>query len=112
MSDEPIESLAERGASVMHAAFLSYRAEFNAITCRARIRFEQRDWHGMQDDALERLELYKKIVDGVVAETQAVLGEAVRHEAIWMQMKARYSRRIAGCGNVEIAETFFNSITR
>ena len=77
MTANSIEGLAERGASAMHAAFLSYRAEFNAITCRARVRFEQRDWHGMQDDALERLELYKKIVDGVVAETQAVLGEAV-----------------------------------
>ena len=112
MSNEPIESLAERGANVIHAAFLSYRAEFNAITCRARVRFEQRDWHGMQDDALERLELYKKIVDGVVAETQAVLGAAVKQEAIWLQMKACYSRCIAGYGDFEIAETFFNSITR
>jgi len=112
MSDEPIESLAEHGAHAIHAAFLSYRAEFNAITCRAKVRFEQRDWHGMQDDALERLELYKKIVDGVVAETQAVLGEVVKHEAIWLQMKACYSRGIAGYGDFEIAETFFNSITR
>ncbi len=112
MSDEPAEALAEHGASVMHAAFLSYRAEFKAITCRAQIRFERRDWHGMQDDALERLELYKKIVDRAVAEIQTVLGEAAKHEAIWMQMKARYSRCISGYGDFEIAETFFNSITR
>jgi isocitrate dehydrogenase kinase/phosphatase len=112
MSDVPIDSLAERGANAIHAAFLTYRAEFNAITRRAKVRFEQRDWHGMQDDALERLELYKKIVDGVVAETQTVLGAAVKQEAIWLQMKACYSRRIAGYGDCEIAETFFNSITR
>ncbi len=56
-TDEPIEVLAERGADAIHAAFQSYRAQFNAITCRAQARFEQRDWHGMQDDALERLEL-------------------------------------------------------
>ena len=74
MPNEPIESLAERGAHAIHAAFLSYRAEFNAITRRAKVRFEQRDWHGMQDDALERLDLYKKIVDGVVAETHVCLG--------------------------------------
>ena len=112
MSDEPMEPLAERGANAIHAAFLSYRAEFNAITCRAQTRFEQRDWRGMQDDALARLELYKKIVDHVVAETQAVLGAAVKHEAVWMQMKTSYSRCIAGYGDFEIAETFFNSITR
>lgn len=112
MFDQPIDSLAERGATAIHTAFLAYRAEFNAITRRAKTRFEQRDWHGMQDDALERLELYKKIVDGVVAETQGVLGEAVKQETIWLQMKACYSRCIAGYGDFEIAETFFNSITR
>jgi isocitrate dehydrogenase kinase/phosphatase len=112
MPNEPIDPLAERGAHAIHAAFLSYRADFNAITRRAKLRFEQRDWHGMQDDALERLELYKKIVDGTVAETQAVLSEAVKQETIWVQMKACYSRCIAGYGDFEIAETFFNSITR
>ena len=112
MSNEPIESLAERGAHAIHAAFLAYRVEFNSITRRAKIRLEQRDWHGMQDDALERLELYKKIVDRVVNETRGVLGEAVKHEAVWMQMKASYSSCIAGYGDFEIAETFFNSVTR
>ena len=68
MSDEPIESLAERGANVMHAAFLSYRAEFNAITRRAQIRFEQRDWHGMQNDALERLKNARISLDRVDAQ--------------------------------------------
>jgi isocitrate dehydrogenase kinase/phosphatase len=47
-----------------------------------------------------------------VAETQAVLGEVVKQEAIWLQMKACYSGCIAGYGDFEIAETFFNSITR
>ncbi len=112
MATESIESLAERGAQAIHAAFLAYRVEFNAITCRAQVRFEQRDWRGMQDDALERLELYKKIVDRVVAETQTVLGADVRSKAVWVAMKACYSRCIAGYGDFEIAETFFNSVTR
>ncbi len=77
MSDEPIDSLAERGANIIHAASLSYRAEFNVITRRAKARFERRDWHGMQDDALERLELYKKIVDGVVDELRGVVIDTV-----------------------------------
>ncbi len=112
MPNEPIDPLAERGADAIYTAFLAYRAEFNAITRRAQLRFEQRDWHGMQDDALERLELYKKIVDRTVTEIQQVLGEAVKRTAIWLQMKSHYSRCIAGYGDCEIAETFFNSITR
>lgn len=108
----PIESLAERGANAIHAAFLTYRVEFNAITCRAQVRFEHRDWHGMQDDALERLELYKKIIDHIVAEMQTVLGTEVKSKAVWVAMKACFSRCIAGYGDFEIAETFFNSVTR
>jgi isocitrate dehydrogenase kinase/phosphatase len=112
MTTEAIASLAQHGTQAIHAAFLAYRVEFNAITCRAQVRFEQRDGHGMQDDALERLELYKKIVDRVVAETQTVLGAEVRTKAIWVAMKASFSRGIAGYGDFEIAETFFNSVTR
>ena len=112
MSVESIASLADQGAQVIHAAFLAYRAEFDAITRRAKIRFEQRDWHGMQDDAVERLELYKKIVDQVVTETHTVLGGEAKNKTMWGLMKARYSRCIAGYGDFEIAETFFNSITR
>ncbi len=108
----PLEELVERGASAMHAAFLTYRAEFDAITRRAQTRFEQRDWHGLQDDAVERLELYKKIVDQIVAQIRAVLGEEVKNKTVWIHMKTCYSRGIAGCGDFEIAETFFNSITR
>ncbi len=108
----PLEELVERGASAMHAAFLAYRAEFDAITRRAQTRFEQCDWHGLQDDAVERLELYKKIVDQIVAQIRAVLGSEVKNKTVWIHMKTCYSRGIAGCGDFEIAETFFNSITR
>jgi isocitrate dehydrogenase kinase/phosphatase len=48
------------------------------------------------------------VVDG----TQAELGEAAKTAVVWAQMKAAYSRLIAGCGDFELAETFFNSITR
>ncbi len=107
-----LEDLAERGAAAIQAAFLAYRAEFKAITRRAPARFEQRNWRGMQDDAVERLELYKKIVDQIVARIRAVLGDEAKNKAVWARMKAHYSRCIAGYGDFEIAETFFNSITR
>ncbi len=107
-----IHQLAERGAAVIWSGFEQYQIEFRWITRRAQSRFEQRDWHGVQSDAVERLNLYKKIVDTVVAATQAELGEAVKTAAVWAQMKAAYSRLIAGCGDFELAETFFNSITR
>ena len=107
-----INSLAERSASAIETAFNAYQTEFKAITRRAKARFEQRDWHGAQSDAVARLELYKKIVDETVGEVRALLGDYVETEAVWVQMKMHYSQSIAGRGDFELAETFFNSITR
>jgi isocitrate dehydrogenase kinase/phosphatase len=105
-------SLAEAAAAAIWRGFTAYQDEFRAITRRARSRFEQRDWHGIQSDGVERLDLYKKIVDAIVAEVHARLGGEVKEETVWVRMKAAYSRLIAGCGDFELAETFFNSITR
>ena len=53
--------LAPRAADVILAAFNAYQDEFAAITRRAPGRFIRCDWHGVQADAVERLELYKKV---------------------------------------------------
>jgi isocitrate dehydrogenase kinase/phosphatase len=107
-----INQLADPAAAVIFSGFNAFQEEFRAITRRARSRFERRDWHGMQADSVERLNLYKKIVDGVVAETARALRESVRTEEVWARMKSVYSSMIAGDENFELAETFFNSITR
>ncbi len=112
ISDAHFNQLAEHGTAAIWSGFEAYQIEFKAITRRAKTRFEQRDWHGVQGDSVERLDLYKKIVDQIVAEMHAVLASDVKNEAVWVQMKAAYSRLIAGCGDFELAETFFNSITR
>ncbi|TAL29798.1 MAG: bifunctional isocitrate dehydrogenase kinase/phosphatase [Spirochaetes bacterium] len=107
-----IGQLAGLGAERIHEGFLAFQNEFRAITARAAERFARRDWHGVQRDSVERLDLYRKIVDGVVADTREALGGTAMTAAVWAQMKAAYSRLIAGAGDFELAETFFNSITR
>ncbi|MGH8294650.1 MAG: isocitrate dehydrogenase kinase/phosphatase AceK regulatory subunit [Steroidobacteraceae bacterium] len=44
-------------------SFVEYNAQFRAITRRAPVRFDARDWRGGQRHSLERIELY----DGFVA---------------------------------------------
>jgi isocitrate dehydrogenase kinase/phosphatase len=107
-----MNSLAEQAACAIQTAFGAYQMAFQSITRRAKARFEQRDWHDAQSDAVERLALYNKIVGGVVGEVRASLGDHVKDETMWVQMKAHYSKAIAGGGDFELAETFFNSITR
>jgi isocitrate dehydrogenase kinase/phosphatase len=101
-----------RAAEAIAAGYDTYQRDFQAITRRAPARFESRDWQGVQRDAAERIDLYRRVVDAVVTQVQALLGAQVRDKAVWAQMKAHASRLAAARADAELAETFFNSITR
>jgi isocitrate dehydrogenase kinase/phosphatase len=103
---------ANLGAAAMRAACDAYQTQFQAITQRAKARFERQDWHAMQADAAERLDLYMRVVDQAVVEVRHLLGDRVGDKLVWASIKAVYSGMIAGRDDWEIAETFFNSITR
>lgn len=104
--------LASLGAATIHAGFVTYGQRFWEITCRAKSRFEQRDWHGRAADARERLDLYRQVIDQVVSDIRALLDDRLEEKLVWASMKAVYSTLIARHENWEIAETFFNSVTR
>jgi hypothetical protein len=59
-----------RCAQLVVEAFLSYNASFREITRRAVERFVDRDWHGSQRDAVERIELYERWMQGTVVELE------------------------------------------
>lgn len=99
-------------AAAIAEEFDAYDARFQTITRRARERFERCEWHEAQEDARERLALYKQHVDrGLVAVRQA-LGEHGGDVDAWQEVKWFYSALIAEREDCELAETFFNSITR
>ena len=105
----------QAAAAAAKAALLAFdrlTGSFAAVTRRAPGRFAARDWRGMHEDAVERLGIYGASLDALVAECRALLGEAVDDQASWKAMKREFSAAIAGRGDFEIAETFFNSLTR
>jgi len=104
--------LANVGADEIVRAFDLLQHDFRAITERAPARFGARDWHGLARDASERLELYDRCVRPAVAGVRAALEARVEDRTLWSAIKAVYSGRIAARDDWEIAETFFNSITR
>ncbi|MDX1686979.1 MAG: bifunctional isocitrate dehydrogenase kinase/phosphatase [Candidatus Promineifilaceae bacterium] len=104
--------LANVGARAIHRAFGRFQTAFAAITRRAQKRFVTRDWPAMQTDARERLDLYKNVVDQTVDDVRATLEDRVEEKLVWASMKAVYSGLIADGDDWELAETFFNSITR
>jgi isocitrate dehydrogenase kinase/phosphatase len=105
-------NLALRGAEATRDAFDSYQARFKAITRRAKRRFEKQDWHGAQNDAVERLDLYKNVVNKITADIAGLLQDAIQDKTVWAAMKALYVALIAGRDDAALAETFFNSVTR
>jgi isocitrate dehydrogenase kinase/phosphatase len=100
------------GAAIIFRAFDEYRQLFKIITRRAKSRFESRDWRGVQADSAERIDLYKKVVDKMMAELMELLDERADDKLIWAGIKAVYSGMITERDDWELAETFFNSATR
>jgi isocitrate dehydrogenase kinase/phosphatase len=93
-------------------AFVECQAKFKNITLRAKACFENRDWHGMKADADERLDLYKKVVSHIVDEIRSLLNNQINDKETWVRIKTVYSALSGELEAWELAETFFNSVTR
>jgi isocitrate dehydrogenase kinase/phosphatase len=104
--------LANLVAPAIRDAFDRYQGSFQQLTRRARGRFEQRDWKGAVADAIGRLDLYGTVIPELVGEVRSRLGARTADRLVWAGMKAIYSGLIAGRPDWELAETFFNSVTR
>jgi isocitrate dehydrogenase kinase/phosphatase len=105
-------TVTRKGAILIKWGFEKYRSGFRRITRASQRHFEAADWHGVQHDMKERLALYSGVSRRVVDALGQVFGPALRDEALWRAMKADYSRLMVGRGDLELAETFFNSVTR
>jgi isocitrate dehydrogenase kinase/phosphatase len=104
--------LANLGARAICDAFDAYLEQFTTITRRARSHFEQRDWRATQADAAARLDLYAEVIVRIVLEIRGLLGERGEDKLVWASVKAVFSGLIASREQWELAETFFNSVTR
>ncbi len=104
--------IASSAAVAVHAAFQMYMDRFRSITRRAQTRFERCDWQGAQQDALERLSLYRTALAPLLDEIRELLGGRLDDKYVWTEMRSRYSTLISDRDDFDIAETFFNSVTR
>jgi isocitrate dehydrogenase kinase/phosphatase len=93
-------------------AFAQHREEFRAVTRRAKESFELRNWAELRANSGFRLGLYRSSVDRAEAATRELLGDRCRDRLVWVSAKAVYSSLIAQRQDWDLAETFFNSVTR
>lgn len=105
-------SLPQAGAARIRAAFEEYQARFREITRRGRVRFENRDWHGLQQDSARRLDVREQVIRRTLTELAGLFGSQLHDKTLWARMKWAYVE-LANChANPELAETFFSSVTR
>ncbi len=99
-------------AETARNAFVDYEAHFHEITLRGRERFLTRDWSASFEDAAERLRLYSRTLDGLTSQIRELMGARLCERSLWSAIKAVYSSLIAQAIRWEVAESFFNSLTR
>ncbi len=103
---------AARGAETIHQAFEEHHQYLRAITRQVARRFEERDWEGIRRDTVRKLDLPARSVGETVAALRGRLGDRLGDRALWTAMKEAYAAAILGRDDCEIAQTYFNSITR
>ena len=108
----PETDLARWAAETIRASFDAYLHAFRAVTRRARRRFEACDWHGGQEDALERLSVWPDHVQAALVALGDGLGPRGADPALWAAAKACFEAEVRDRLEVELAETFYNSVSR
>src|SRR2546426_12498771 len=83
--------LANLVAPTILTAFDDYQERFQALTRRARGRFEERDWRAAIEDAIERLDLYGEIIGRLEQDVRDQLDSRSSDRLVWAGMKAVYS---------------------
>lgn len=106
-------SAADRFAQLLGDAFVEYHELYLELTQRAAVCFENRDWKSLQEDTKARLNLHKTYVFRVVDAAREEL-DISRPESrtIWIAARRRYVRLVSARLDLELAETFYNSVTR
>ncbi len=99
-------------AAVALGGFADYRERFAALTQRAPIHFRRADWHGMRRDAAKRLDVYQECLDRSVDDLNVTLPAASNTRALWRRAKTRFEEQAAATADPDLAETYFNSISR
>tara|TARA_B100000686_G_C16798656_1_gene984272 strand:- start:2647 stop:5142 length:2496 start_codon:yes stop_codon:yes gene_type:complete len=110
----PLGSIAPEVAARVEESFETYRTEFKNVTRRAAKNFVSRQFSSQQIDAQIRLLLHRQGVNVCVEMIKALLGgrdENVRRN-VWVDARHLYAQSIAWRSDSELAETFFNSVTR
>jgi isocitrate dehydrogenase kinase/phosphatase len=95
-------------------AFVGFHNDFKSVTRRAARRFVNREFASHLDDAAERLLVHSRTIDACVKAVNPLIDlfDGAARRDVWVQARHGYAQSIAWRSDSELAETFFNSVSR
>ncbi len=97
-------------AEIILKGFRRHFSLFQAITAKAKQRFELADWRAFQQDSSDRISFYDQRVDETIAQLQQELPAQCLNQPLWQQVKQHYLQLLLFHPQAELAETFYNSV--
>ncbi|AXF66665.1 MULTISPECIES: bifunctional isocitrate dehydrogenase kinase/phosphatase [unclassified Leclercia] len=97
-------------AQTILQGFDAQYGRFLEVTGGAQQRFEQADWHAVQQAMKQRIHLYDHHVGLVVEQLRCITGSIDINAAFLLRVKSHYTQLLPDYPLYEIAESFFNSI--
>jgi isocitrate dehydrogenase kinase/phosphatase len=92
--------------------FYAYLRRFNEITGRSKDHFQKADWVAGREDAALRLKLYRMLNSATIDVLYEVLRQRMGDRETWHRVRGDYRVLIEEEPNWQLAETWFNSVTR
>ena len=99
-------------ASLIHEGFDRFYSEFHRITREARRWFDAREWTLVHDLHHQRIDLYQPYVTQTLGKLRHLTREHPEDVEVWRAAHRAYATLIHDRIDFEVAETFFNAITR
>lgn len=97
-------------AQTILQGFDAQYSRFLEVTSGAQQRFEQADWHAVQQAMKNRIHLYDHHVGLVVEQLRCITNGQSTDAAFLLRVKEHYTRLLPDYPRFEIAESFFNSV--
>ena len=97
-------------AQTILQGFDAQYGRFLEVTSGAQQRFEQADWHAVQQAIKNRIHLYDHHVGLVVEQLRCITNGQSTDAAFLLRVKEHYTRLLPDYPRFEIAESFFNSV--
>ncbi|EOV9017794.1 bifunctional isocitrate dehydrogenase kinase/phosphatase [Cronobacter muytjensii] len=97
-------------AQTILQGFDAQYGRFLEITAGAQHRFEQADWHAVQQAMKSRIHLYDHHVGLVVEQLRCIMEGKATDADFLLRVKRHYTELLPDYPRFEIAESFFNSV--